>query len=126
MTNGEGMRAEARARIDRISDAGNIPVSIIRFSGDISSSSHDAILGSYAQIAKSDSIILDFLKTDYVNSSGIALVIQMMLEAGKSGQNVAIFGLSPHFQKVFTMVGIGRYAVIAPDEAQAIAAVQKA
>jgi anti-sigma B factor antagonist len=53
---------------------------------------------------------------DYINSSGIALVIQMLLEAYKSGQKIAAFGLTPHFQKVFTMVGITKYASLFPDE----------
>ncbi len=123
MNTGEGMRAEARARIDTLSGSGGKPISAIRFSGDISSNSRDAILGSYEQIAKDHAVLLDFVKVDYVNSSGIALIIQLMLEAGKADQKVALFGLTPHFQKVFTMVGIGRYAEIAADEAAAVAAV---
>ena len=39
-------------------------------------------------------------------TSGIALVIQVLMEASKSGQTIAICGLTPHFTKVFTMVGI--------------------
>ena len=123
MSTGEGMQAEARARIDTLSGSGGKPISAIRFSGDISSNSRDAILGSYEQIAKDHAVLLDFVKVDYVNSSGIALIIQLMLEAGKADQKVALFGLTPHFQKVFTMVGIGRYAEIAADEAAAVAAV---
>ena len=64
-------------------------------------------------------VLLDFTKVDYINSSGIALVIQMLMEANKSGQKIAAFGLTPHFQKVFTMVGITKYASLFPDEAAA-------
>ncbi len=47
----------------------------------------------------------------------------MLLEAGKSGSHAfGIFGLSPHFQKVFTMVGINKYAALYSDESTAIAA----
>jgi anti-sigma B factor antagonist len=60
---------------------------------------------------------------DYINSSGIALVIQMMMDANKSGQEIGAFGLTPHFQKVFTMVGITKYARLYPDEPSAKAAV---
>lgn len=123
MNPGDGMRAEASARIDTLSNSGSNSISVIRFAGDISSNSRDAILGSYEKISRNNPILLDFSKVDYVNSSGIALVIQMMLEAGKSDQKMAIFGLTPHFQKVFTMVGIGRYAKILPDEPAATAAV---
>ncbi len=40
----------------------------------------------------------------------------MMIAAGKSGQTIRSFGLKPHFQKVFTMVGITKYTSLHPDE----------
>jgi anti-sigma B factor antagonist len=43
------------------------------------------------------------------------------MEANKSSQTVAICGLTPHFNKVFTMVGITKYATLFPDEAAALA-----
>ncbi len=54
---------------------------------------------------------------EYLNSSGIALVIQVLMEAGKAGQTIAICGLTPHFTKVFNMVGITKFATLYPDEA---------
>lgn len=99
-------------------------VTILSFAGDISSASKDAILGAYHGLnGAAQKILLDFTGVDYINSSGIAIIIQMLLEAGKSGtQTVGIFGLSPHFQKVFTMVGINKYAALHKDEATALAA----
>ena len=67
-------------------------------------------------------VLLDFTKVDYINSSGIALVIQMLIEAANSGQKVYAFGLSAHFTKVFTMVGITKYAGLFPSQAEALAA----
>jgi anti-anti-sigma factor len=90
-------------------------------SGDISSASKEPVLGAWQSVAGSGPVLLDFSKVDYINSSGIALIIQILMEADKSGQKVAAFGLSPHFQKVFTMVGIGKYAGLHKDEATAAA-----
>jgi anti-anti-sigma factor len=67
-------------------------------------------------------ILLDFSKVEYLNSSGIALVIQMMIAANKRGQAIQTFGLTPHFQKVFTMVGITKYTTLHKDEQTACAA----
>jgi len=67
-------------------------------------------------------VLLDFSKVDYINSSGIALVIQMLIEASNSSQKVYAFGLSPHFTKVFTMVGITKYAGLFATQAEALAA----
>jgi anti-sigma B factor antagonist len=105
-----------------IADSGRA-VSVLRFTGDISSVSRDNVLSAYGKLAKDRPVLLDFSRVDYINSSGIALVIQMMMEANKSGQEICAFGLTPHFQKVFTMVGITKYAKLYPDEPSAKAAV---
>ena len=92
--------------------------------GDISSASKDAIVGIYQALDKDANkhILLDFKGVKYLNSSGIALVIQVLMEASKSGQTIAICGLTPHFTKVFTMVGITKYAALYPDEAASLSA----
>jgi len=101
----------------------NNPITILRFSGDISSASQDAILGTFNRLSASEQarLMLDFTKVDYINSSGIALVIQLLMQASKAGGTVSLFGLTPHFQKVFTMVGITKYAQIHADEPAASA-----
>jgi anti-sigma B factor antagonist len=113
------VQTETKASVDQVSDSNGGRVSVLRFSGDISSSSHDALLGTYETVSKTEPVLLDFSKVDYINSSGIALVIQMLMEANKNSQKIAAFGLTPHFQKVFTMVGITKYASLFPDEASA-------
>jgi anti-anti-sigma regulatory factor len=46
----------------------------------------------------------------------------MMIAASKKGQKIVTFGLTPHFVKVFTMVGITKYTSLHPDEKTACAA----
>ncbi|MGD0912954.1 MAG: STAS domain-containing protein [Terracidiphilus sp.] len=118
------MQTETKSRVDQLTTPAGHNVTLLRFEGDIASTSKDAVLGAYQALPKATAklILLDFTKVDYINSSGIALVIQMLIEASNSGQKVFAFGLSPHFVKVFTMVGITKYAQLFPSEAEAIAA----
>jgi anti-anti-sigma factor len=106
----------------QLTGASGQQITCLRFSGDISSVSKDAIVGTYQALDKASHkhILLDFKGVEYLNSSGIALVIQVLMEANKSGQTIAICGLTPHFTKVFTMVGITKYATLYPDEAAAV------
>lgn len=99
-------------------------VTILAFSGDIASTSKDAIMNAYHALgADVSKLLLDFKSVDYVNSSGIAIIIQLLLEANKAGgRTIGIFGLTAHFVKVFTMVGVAKYATISPDESAALAA----
>ena len=118
------MQSETKSRVDQLTSPAGHPVTVLRFEGDIASTSKEAVLGAYQELPKSavKLILLDFTKVDYINSSGIALVIQMMIEASNSGQKVYAFGLSAHFTKVFTMVGITKYAGLFADQTAALAA----
>jgi len=107
----------------QLQGASGRPVIALRYTGDISSASRDAVVGSYEALDKSanPSVLLDFKGVEYLNSSGIALVIQILMAAAKVKHTVAICGLTPHFTKVFTMVGITKYANLYVNEAAALA-----
>ena len=112
-----------KVKVEEVSCAAGDPVTVLRFTGDITSTSQAAVTGTYEGLpASATRILLDFSRVEYLNSSGIALVIQMMMAAAKKGQKIQTFGLTPHFQKVFTMVGITKYTNIHKDEASACAA----
>ena len=111
-----------QVKVEEVTSAGG-PVTVLRFTGDITSASKAAVLGTFQGLsAGTKRILLDFSGVDYLNSSGIALIIQLMIAASKGGQTVQTFGLKPHFIKVFTMVGITRYTKLHPDEQTACAA----
>ena len=65
-------------------------------------------------------ILLRFDEDAYINSGGIAVLIQILAETRKNGQPVAITGLSKHFQKIFNMVGITKFAKICNSEEEAL------
>ncbi len=55
---------------------------------------------------------MKFDEEAYINSGGIALLIQLLSETKKNNQQVGITGLSDHFKKIFNMVGITKFAKI--------------
>ena len=118
------MQSETKSRVDELTSPTGHSVAVLRFEGDIASTSKDAVLGTYQTLPKATTrlVLLDFTKVDYINSSGIALVIQLLIEASNAGQKVFAFGLSPHFTKVFTMVGITKYAQLFSNQDLALAA----
>jgi anti-sigma B factor antagonist len=118
------VQAPNKVSQQQLTGASGQSVTTIRFVGDISSASKDAVVGTYEALDKATHkhILLEFKGVEYLNSSGIALVIQVLMEASKAGQKVAICGLTPHFTKVFTMVGITKYATLYADEATALVA----
>ena len=112
-----------RVRVDQAKQGNGGDVVLLRFSGDITGTSDDAVFGAYRKVpADARNLVLDFSKVEYINSSGIALVIQLLMAAKKDKRSVQSFGLSPHFQKVFEMVGLNQYTHLHPDEVSACAA----
>ena len=57
-------------------------------------------------------ILLKFDQNAYINSGGIAVLIQLLAETRRNNQQIGITGLSDHFKKIFTMVGITKFASI--------------
>jgi anti-sigma B factor antagonist len=101
----------------------NGDLAVMRFEGDITSTSEEALIGSYRGLSTEVTrIILDFSRVPYLISRGIGLVIQILLAAQKASQRVVCFGLSAHFIKIFRILGLANYTSLCLDEAAARAA----
>jgi len=90
-------------------------ISLMKIVGDLTYSSEPCLKDAYQQIEKHSGItdlILVFDKEAYINSGGIAALIQMLAEIRKTDMRVGITGVSDHFAKIFKMVGIAKLARI--------------
>jgi len=95
------VQSETKSHVDQLTSPAGHPVTVLRFEGDIASTSKDAVLGTYQALPKATNKLhpAGLHQVDYINSSGIALVIQLLIEASNSGQKVYAYGLSAHFVK---------------------------
>lgn len=98
-------------------------VSVIDIRGDVTPLAGPQVEEAYAGVsaAGAKKILFVFAADCYINSGGIAVLIGVLSQTRKKGQAVRITGLTPHFQKVFAMVGLTKYAQICPSEQVAIA-----
>ena len=97
-------------------------ITIMNIRGDITSYSESIFKAAYQQALDQDArkIILKIEKFAYINSGGIALIIQTLYKIKENKQFAAIAGVSPHFKKIFKMVGITKFAGIFDTVAEAI------
>ena len=95
---------------------------VLDISGDVTALTGEALEEAYRKVcqAGSEKIVFHFAADVYVNSGGIAFLIGIASESKKLDQTVRITGLSPHFQKIFDMVGLTRYLSIFPSEEAAL------
>jgi anti-anti-sigma factor len=98
-------------------------VSVIDVKGEVTAVSGQPIEDAYHKVtaAGAKKILLTFSSDCYINSGGIAILIGILSETKKKEQVVRMTGLSQHFQKIFSMVGITKYAKVFPSEDAAIA-----
>jgi anti-anti-sigma factor len=87
---------------------------IFDIQGDVTSFSEPVFKKAYqnASTQNMSKIVLKFHENAYINSGGIAVIIQLLAETKKNNQKIFITGLSGHFQKIFNMVGITKFAKI--------------
>ena len=89
-------------------------VTIFDIQGDITSFSEPFLNKAYDEDNNQNAvrILLKIDKDAYINSGGIALLIQLMAQIKRNNQFVVVMGISEHFKKIFNMVGITKFAKI--------------
>jgi len=117
------MRAEARSYAEQLISPAGVSVSVLHFEGDIAVTAKNTVLTTFHGLPKEASryVLLDFTKVGYINSGGISLMVQLLMEADQAGQKVHMFGLSTHFEKFFSVAGIDKYAKLSHDLSSAMA-----
>ena len=94
--------------------------------GEINAFAEEALNQAYTQAEQAgvSSILLNFSKVRYINSTGIALVVALLARARKSKRSLIVYGLSDHYMEIFQITRLADYMSVYPDEASALQAVQ--
>ena len=85
----------------------NIP--IINIQGDLTFDADSGVKRVYSELIEKfpmNKIIINFERTKYINSSGIATLINIIQNTNDRNGKIAFVGMSNHFQKVMDIVGI--------------------
>ncbi len=97
---------------------------IIDLSGDINGAAESGLDAAYTEAEKDKPavILLNFRGTDYINSTGIALIVGLLRRAQAAHCRLLVFGLTEHYAELFNITRLSDYLDIFPDEASALAA----
>lgn len=90
-------------------------IPIVFIDGDLTSEADSEVKKVYNNFKEkgySKKIIINFEKTKYINSSGIATLINIIQDVNENKGAVAFVGLSDHLQKVMDIVGISDFVQI--------------
>ena len=97
-------------------------VAIIDLHGEINAFAEDVLNTAYAdaESRESDVILLNFSDVDYINSTGIALIVSLLARARKSKRKLLACGLSQHYVEIFQITRLVDFMSVFPDEASAL------
>lgn len=97
-------------------------LAIIDLRGEINAFAEAALINAYmeARSTEAKSLALNFSDVEYINSTGIALIVSLLAKARKDNQEVIAFGLTDHFQNIFEITRLSDFMQIVPDEAAAL------
>ena len=97
-------------------------VAVIDLTGDLNSSAEDALNEAYAEATGSGAgaVVLNFERAEYINSTGIALIVGLLAQARANRVDVKAFGLSDHYREIFEITRLADFMTIADNENGAV------
>jgi anti-sigma B factor antagonist len=97
---------------------------IIDIEGEVTAFAENVLMDAYTQATSSgaQAIILNFSNLEYMNSSGIGLLVTLLIRAQRQNQRLMAYGLSDHYQQIFELTRLNEAIGIHETEAGALAA----
>lgn len=97
-------------------------VVILDLVGEIDAFAEQALNEAFAEAesAQPEAILLNFSNVDYINSTGIALIVSLLARARKLHVSLRACGLSAHYQEIFTITRLSDFMSVFGDEASAV------
>ncbi len=98
--------------------------SIIDISGEVNAFAETALMDAYAQASTptTRTIVLNFTGLEYMNSSGIGLLVTFLIRANRQKQRLLAYGLSDHYLHIFELTRLNEAIGIYTSEAEAVEA----
>lgn len=95
---------------------------VIDIHGEVNSFAENALMDAYTQATAlgAKDILLNFTDLEYMNSSGIGLLVTLLIRAQRQKQRLAAYGLSEHYRQIFELTRLNEAIVIYDSEPQAV------
>jgi anti-sigma B factor antagonist len=100
----------------------NDKASIIDIQGEVTAAAENALMDAYTQASTARAIILNFAGMEYMNSSGIGLLVTLLIRVNRQKQKLLTCGLSDHYKQIFSLTRLNEAIGIYNSESEALAA----
>ena len=80
-------------------------ICVIDISGEVTHAAENVLMDAYTEATGkgAEAILLNFAKLEYMNSSGIGLLVTLLIRAQRKGQRLMAYGLTDHYRQIFAL-----------------------
>ena len=98
-------------------------LAIVDLPATIDGSAEATLNDAYAQASQQGAgrLVLNFGAVEFLNSTGIALIVGLLARSRKDGKKIGSCGLSDHYREIFEITRLSDFMRIFPDERSALA-----
>jgi anti-sigma B factor antagonist len=98
--------------------------SIIDVEGELTAFAEDVLMDAYNQATDGQvrAIVLNFEELEYMNSSGIGLLVTLLIRINREKQQLLAYGLSDHYKNIFQITRLDDAITIYDSEEEAVRA----
>jgi anti-sigma B factor antagonist len=102
--------------------------SIIDVQGELTAFAENVLMDAYNQATDGQvhAIILNFEGLEYMNSSGIGLLVTLLIRINREKQRLLTYGLSDHYKSIFQITRLDDAIAIHDSEEEAVRAANSA
>jgi anti-anti-sigma factor len=95
---------------------------VLDLKGEINGFAEGPLDAAYAEAEKDnpETILLNFEGVDYINSTGIALIVGLLARARAAKRRLVAYGLSDHYVEIFNITRLSDFVNVFPDEESAL------
>lgn len=97
-------------------------MAIIALAGTIDGGAEEGLDLAYARCddEQAGRVALDFDDVEFINSTGIALIVSLLARARRDGRPVWAWGLTDHYREIFEITRLADFMTIYADETAAL------
>ncbi|HET7529512.1 MAG TPA: STAS domain-containing protein [Mycobacteriales bacterium] len=95
---------------------------VIDIRGEVTAASEQPLSTAYDEATQlgAQSLILNFTGLEYMNSSGIGMLVTLLVRANRQRQKLAAYGLTDHYRQIFELTRLDEAITIYDDESSAL------
>ena len=113
-------QAQVKMDVRKVSEK----VSVIDVKGELTAFAEGVLMDAYNQASdgRVHAIVLNFEGLEYMNSSGIGLLVTLLIRINREKQRLLTYGLSEHYRNIFQITRLDDAIGIYDSEEEAVRA----